>query len=140
MDKTRYKPLIDKLFWIIFSPTVCLIAAMTVVSSIEPFTLFIAIPIDLAVVYLLVSPLFGYVELRQDSVYIKYGFFLKKEIPYKKIRGVVKERKFYSDSMMSLKNAYEHVNIKYNTFDITTVSVVNNDAFITALNKALIHN
>jgi hypothetical protein len=36
--------------------------------------------------------------------------------------------------MASLKNALEHVNIKYNTFDIVSVSVVDNDGFIEELN------
>ena len=48
-------------------------------------------------------------------------------------KGIVKERKFYAESMMSLKNAFEHINIKYNAFDVTTVSVVDNDGFIKML-------
>jgi hypothetical protein len=36
--------------------------------------------------------------------------------------------------MLSLKNALEHVNIKYNNFDIVSVSVVDNDGFIEELN------
>ncbi len=35
--------------------------------------------------------------------------------------------------MLSLKNSIEHVNIKYNTFDIMTVSVADNDGFIKEL-------
>ena len=77
--------------------------------------------------YCLVSPLFGYVELREDCVWIRCGFFLKKQIPYERIRTVTKERKWYSDSMISLKNAFEHINIKYNTFDLFSVSVVENE-------------
>ena len=52
------------------------------------------------------------------------------EIPYTSIRDVCKERKFYSDSMMSLKYTLEHVNIKYNRFDLVSVSVVENDELI----------
>jgi hypothetical protein len=59
---------------------------------------------------------------------------MTREIPYSKIRGFVKERKFYSESMTSLKNALEHVNIKYNSFDVVTVSVTDNDDFIGELN------
>ena len=29
--------------------------------------------------------------------------------------------------MISLKNAFEHINIKYNTFDLFSVSVVENE-------------
>ena len=55
---------------------------------------------------------------------------LKKEIPYHKIRAIEKERGIYCNSIMSLKNALDHINIKYNKFDITTVSVVDNDDLI----------
>jgi len=82
--------------------------------------------VSLFVGYFLVSPLFGYVELREDGLYIKYGIFLKKTISYESIRGVKIESRFYSDSMMSLKLSYEHINIKYNKFDVTTVSVRDN--------------
>ena len=55
---------------------------------------------------------------------------LKKEIPYHKIRAIEKERGIYCNSIMSLKNALDHVNIKYNKFDVTTISVVGNDDLI----------
>ena len=60
---------------------------------------------------------------------------MKKEIPYDKIRGIEKERKLISPSILSIKNALDHVNIKYNTFDVTTLSLVNSDEFIDNLNK-----
>lgn len=137
LKNKRYKPLVDKFFWIISLPTAFLILALIVTAAFYPTLLFIAIPLALLVIYVIVSPLFGYVELRENSVYIKYGLLLKKEIPYDKIRGTVKERKLYSDSMMSLKNAFEHVNIKYNTFDVVTVSVVDNDTLIKELEDRL---
>ena len=130
----RYKPLIDKLFWIISIPTLLLMAALTVISVFDTVALIVVGVVDLAVIYLLVSPLFGYVELREESLYIKYGLILKKEIPYSRIRGTAKERRWYADSMLSLKNALDHVNIKYNSFDVTTVSVVENDEFVEQLN------
>lgn len=131
----RFKPLVDKLFWIISVPTLLLICAGTVISVFSPAALLVMIPVDLFVIYFLVSPLFGYVELRENSLYIKYGFILKKEIPYDQIRGVSRERKFYSDSMMSLKCSFEHINVKYNTFDVTCVSVVGNDFLISELKE-----
>ena len=137
MKNKKFKALVDKLYFIIALTAILPIAAVTVVSAFYPLTLFITVPVDILVLYFLISPLFGYVELRENSVYIKYGFIIKKEIPYSKIRGAVKESKFYSESMMSLKNSFEHVNIKYNIFDITTVSVVNNDAFISELNERI---
>ena len=134
MQRKRFKPLIDKLFWIISIPLCVLMTAFTVFATIlQPSLLFFMLTVDAFVAYFLISPLWGYVELREHTVFIKYGFFLKKEIAYDKIRTAEKTRKFYSESMMTLKNAIEHVNIKYNTFDVTTVSVVTNDDFIREL-------
>lgn len=133
----KYKPLVDKLFWITFIIVILLLVGVTVPVFLYPAPLAIVITllVDLIVVYLLVSPLFGYVELRESSLYIKYGFFLKREIPYSKIRGVNKEKKLYADSLLSLKNAVEHINIKYNTFDVTSISVTRNDEFIKELTE-----
>ena len=135
MENKRYKPLVDKLFYIITIPTVVFLAVMTVISAFEPLSLLIIIPTDVFTLYFLISPLFGYVELREESVFIKYGFILKREIPYTKIRGTVKERSFIAESMLSLKNSFDHVRIKYNTFDVTIVSVVGNDEFVSELTK-----
>ena len=133
MKRKRFKPLVDKLFWIIAIPTAVLIASATALAALAPTILFVMLPIDLFVVYFLISPLFGYVELRETAVFIKYGFFMKKEIPYVSIRGVSAERKFYADSMLSLKNSFDHLNVKYNTFDLTSISVVGNDELKRAL-------
>ena len=91
----RYKPLLDKLFFIILIPTVILLVTGTVFAAFDTFALFIMIPVDLFALYFLVSPLFGYVELRENTLFIKFGFFMKREIAYEKIRGTVKERKFF---------------------------------------------
>ena len=135
MENKRYKPLVDKLFFIIFIPTAFLMVGLTIFACFEPIALLIMLPSDLLTFYFLLSPLFGYVELRESSLFIKYGLILKREIPYDKVRGAEKVRKFYSESMMSLKNSFEHVNIKYNSFDVTSVSVVENDNFIEELNE-----
>ncbi len=135
----RYKPLIDKLYFIIAIPTLILIAAVTALICFFPdiLALLIIIPVDLLVIYFLISPLFGYAEPREETLFIKYGFILKKEIPYNRIRSAEKGRRWYSESMISLKNSFEHVNIKYNSFDVTTVSVNDNDAFINELNSKI---
>lgn len=130
MEIKRYKPMIDRLFYLISLPTAALMIGFTVLAFFEPSALFVVLPVDVLVVYFLISPLFGYVELRGETVFIKFGFFMSREIPYAKIRGASKSRRWYSDSMMSLKNAMEHVNIKYNTFDMVSVSVVGNDELI----------
>ena len=138
MTKTRrFQPLFDityKSIWISLS---VLMALFTALAALEPTALFVMIPTDLFVLYFLLSPLFGYVELREEVVFIRFGLILKREIPYEKIRGITKERKFYSDSMLALKNAMEHVNIKYNTFDVMSVSVMDSEAFVTELEKRI---
>ena len=137
MTPIRFKPLIDKLFFIVFTPTLALTLAACIVPAVfSPQTLFITLPVFLFVLYFIISPLFGYAELREDGLFIKYGIILKKFIPYEKIRSAEKARKFYSETMMSLKNAFEHVNVKYNSFDVTAVSVKTNDEFIDKLLEA----
>ena len=131
MEVKRYKPKIDRLFWIISAIALAVTLLPVILCAIfSPTSLFVTLPVLLFVLYFLISPLFGYVELRERTVFIKFGFILKREIEYTKIRGLVKGRKIYSDSMLSLKNSLEHVNIKYNIFDMLTVSVTDNDAFI----------
>ena len=104
LQNKRYKPLIDKLFLYIWIPTTFIMIALTAVCATNLLALIIIIPVDLFTYYFLFSSICGYVELRESSVFIKFGFIIKREIPYNKIRGLVKERKFYSDSMLSLKN------------------------------------
>ena len=133
MPNQKFKPLIDKLFYIIWIPTSALMLVATAFAIFEPITLWIMLPTDAFVFYFLLSSLVGYVELRENSIFIKFGFIIKREIPYDKIREIKKERKVHSESMLSLKNSMEHVNIKYNYFDVITVSVVDNDKFIREL-------
>lgn len=130
MEIKRYKPLLDKIFWIIWVPTLILLAVATVITAADIIAFILMISVDLFTVYFMISPLFGYVELREESIFVKLGFFMKKEIPYNRIRDVEKTRKLYSDSMSALKNSLDHVNIKYNRFDVLSVSVVNNDDLI----------
>ena len=133
MENKRFKPLFDKLFGIIWIPTSILMISVTVLAAFRPVALLIMIPTDVFTFYFLLSSFFGYVELRENSLFIKFGFVLKKEIPYDKIRELKKERKFYSESMLALKNSFEHVNIKYNKYDVISVSVASNDEFMREL-------
>lgn len=133
MPQKRYKPKYDKIFWWTWIPTVMLLIAATVIAALEPTALFVVIPTDAFTLYFLFSSLVGYAELRERSVFIKFGFILKREIPYAKIRGVTKERKLYADSTVALKNSLEHLNIKYNVFDVASVSVRDNDEFLSEL-------
>jgi len=133
----KFKPKLDKLFFIVTIITLVLIIGATAIAILAPIALLIMIGVDIFALYFLFSPLFGYVELREDSLFVKFGFIMKREIPYSKIRGLSKERKVYADSMLSLKGALEHVNIKYNSFDIVSVSVCSNDELIEALQERL---
>ena len=137
MENLIFKPKYDKLFWCIWIPTSILMLGVTAIGFYAPTTLFLLIPIDLFTFYFLISPLSGYVELRQSTLFVRFGFFITREIPYAKIRGLMKERRWYSESMLSLKSAMEHVNIKYNAFDVLTVSVTDNDALILAIEERI---
>ena len=130
MENKRYKPLIGKMFFIIWIPTLIFLAVVTIMSAAYISALLIMLATDIFTVYFLVSSLVGFVELREDSVFVKLGFFTTREIPYNKIRDVSKEHKLYADSMLSLKNSLDHVNIKYNRFDVLSVSVVDNDELV----------
>ena len=138
MKKQRFKPKFDKLFRILLILTNVLVIVPVVITaffSVE--AIYILIPIFLFVNYFLISPCFGYVELLESELFIKYGFFLKKSIPYSKIRDVEMDKRWYSESMMSLKNSLDHINIKYNRFDVTSVSVVENEELIEALKERI---
>ena len=125
----RYRPLVDKLFWITTIIAVSLLLGVTIAVCLYPDGLAIAIvlAVDLLTLYIILSPLFGYVELGEKSLFIKFGLVLKREIPYDKIHGLKKERRTYSESILSLKNAMEHIDIKYGSYQVVTVSVVDND-------------
>ena len=127
MENKRYRPLIDKVFWITWVPTVALMIVANIISFFDIVAVLIMLSVDIFTLYFLVSSLVGYVELREETVFVKLGFFVKKEIPYNAIREITKEHKLYADSMSALKNALDHVNIKYNKFDVLSVSVVDND-------------
>ena len=137
MENKRFRPMIDKSFWCVWVPTVALLAVGTVIALSAPIALCIMVATDLLTLYFLVSPMFGYVELREETVYIKFGLLTDKEIPYEKICDVSKARKIYADSMVSLKNSLEHMNIKYNRFDVVSVSVITNNELISELEKRI---
>ena len=130
MKNKIFKPLFDKVYTTIFVFLAIFMIVITVINAKYPIALWIMIFTDIFTFYFLISPCFAYVELREKSVFIKFGFIMKREIFYKEIRTLEKQRRFYSDSLLSIKNSMEHVNIKYNTFDAVSVSVVGNDSFI----------
>lgn len=133
----KYKPAIDKLFYIVWIPISIIMIVSTVLSFFNIGSLILMLGIDIFIFYFLFSSISGYVEIREDYLYIKFGFILKKQIPYKVIREVIKERKIYSTSFLSLKNALEHIVIKYNKYDDVTVSIKNNDDLIKEIKKRI---
>ena len=140
MENKVYKPLFDKSFYIIWIPTLLLLAVATFISASAVVALLILIAADVFTLYFLFSSLSAYAELRADCLYIKFGFIIKREIPYSSIRGVKKEHKIIAETIFSIKNALDHVVIKYNKFDAVTVSVKENDSFISALEERMAQN
>ena len=135
MKNKRYKPKLDKYFWFIWIPLIIYLTIGTLLSIHTPIALIIFLLTELFCLYFMISSLVGYVELRENSVYIKFGFIIKRDILYTKIRELNKERRVITYSYLSLKNALEHVNIKYNKYDMVTVSVIDNDELIKEINK-----
>lgn len=135
MKHKRYKPLIDKYFLLIWIPVAILLIIGTIITFLEPLAFIIMIAVNLFTWYFMLSSLSGYLELRDESIYIKFGFIIKREIRYDKIRSVIKERKVMSTSPLSLKNALDHIVIKYNKFDEVVVSVMGNDDLLIELEE-----
>ena len=137
MTYKKFKPKIGRMFYVIWVPTVIFLITMTAVSFVAPLAFVILLLTDALTLYFLLTSLFGYVELRDDSVFVKFGFIATVQIPYSRIREVTKVRKLYADSIMSLKNSLEHVNIRYNRFDVVSVSVVDNDGLMNEIEKRI---
>ena len=133
MENKIYKPLFDKMYWIVLYPTVTLLAIFTVLAAFAPLLLILMLPVDLFTVYFLITPLFGYVEVRESSLYIKCGLILKRDIPFDKIRSVSKKNVCYSDSMISLKHSAEHLTVEYGDSDLISISVVGNDELMSEI-------
>lgn len=130
----RYRPKVGGLYFAIFVPTLTLILAVTVFAAIyDPFSLIVTAAVFLLILYFAVSPLFGYAELRDESLHIRYGFIMKVDIPYSKIRSVKRRRRAISYSTVSLKCDVEHIEIGYGSFDETTISLVDADEFVREL-------
>ena len=134
----KYRVKVDRLFYWLFIPITAILLGVTVTLGIlDAVALAIILPIDLFILYFLVSPLFGYCELREDTLFIRYGLIITRSIPYEKIRAIEKKRAFYTYSMLSLKCSFSHIDIKYNRFDVTSVGVVDSDIFASLLSQKL---
>ena len=133
----RFTPKLDKLYWVTLLITNVVCVSLIIATLFEPKSLFITIPVIIFVEYFFVSPLFGYVELREDHLFIKYGFFLKKSIKYSSIRDIRSERTALSDTLFSLKSSLDHLRIMYNRFDYTVVSVKDNEKLSEEVKKRI---
>ena len=134
----KYRVKVDGLFYWLFIPITAILLGVTVTLGIlDAVALAIILPIDLFILYFLVSPLFGYCELREDELFIRYGLIITRSIPYEKIRAIEKKRAFYTYSMLSLKCSFFHIDIKYNRFDVTSVGVRDGDEFIGRLEEKI---
>ena len=134
----KFRPRVDKYYLWIAIPTEIFLIVMTVMTLVH-FTLFglivMLIALALSSFFILAPIFFGYAELRDDELFVDFGVFIKRSIPYSRIRAIEKKRRFYSESMLSLKCAIDHVDIKYNRFDVLSLSLCNEDKFIAELNK-----
>lgn len=138
MEIIRFRPLIDRLYYLPLLFTALVLTPLTVLTALaEPMMLAFTIPTDLFCLYFFISPLFGLVELRENAIFIRYGFFLRREIPYASIRGTRRARGLYGESMLSLKSGMEHLHILYDRYGITTVSVKDNDRLALEIEKRL---
>ena len=102
MQNKIYKPKLDWLFHVIWIPTVILLIAGTILSFASLPALLIMLATDIFTLYFLVSPLVGYVELRENTVFIRYGFILTREIDYLHIRDMKKERKLSKKIILNI--------------------------------------
>ncbi len=137
METKRYKPRFDKLFLWIVIPTAALMLAVFALTAVQRSVggfIFIGAT-TLFVAYFFISPCFGFVELREETVFFKFGFFLKREVSYARIRGIERKHTVIADSILSLKNAMDHVNIKFNSFDLFSMSLKDEEDFISEIKK-----
>ena len=133
MEKMRFKPKFDRLYWLITIPTSLFILAAIVMCAIVGEGLIIMIPVSALTFYFLFIPFFTYAELTDEGLYIKYGAFIKRTIPYKSIRKIEKGRGIIGEAMLSMKNALDHVTVRYNRFDMTVLSLKSEDIFVKEL-------
>ena len=132
----KYFPLVDSLFYVYTAVfTVIVLAVGAAFAFLASEVLVWYAPLCLLLFVPVLSPLFGYAELREECLFIRFGLLIKREIPYPVIRKTAKENKIYSDAMLSLKTAKEHVNISYNSFDLISISVKNSEDFLRELDK-----
>ena len=137
MNKKKYKPLIDKYFYCIWIPLSILLITFTVFSIAELPALLIMLATDIFTFYFMFSSLLGYCQLRENTLYVKFGFILKREIKYEDILELKKERGVMTYTMLSLKNALDHITIKYNKYDLIAISIKNQEEFILELEKKI---
>ena len=69
------------MFYIIWIPTVAFLSVMTLISTVELFAFLIMLATDIFTLYFLFTSLVGYVEFGEKILFVKFGFFLKREIP-----------------------------------------------------------
>ena len=131
----RYKPRLDRLFYgfAIFTAAIVLGALIPSLYGGGAFAIAVTLGTLILCGYFLISPCFGYAELREETLFVKFGFFLSREIPYEKIYAMEKKHTMVADSILSLKNAMDHLNVKYNRFDLISMSLQNEEDFIAAL-------
>lgn len=134
----RFKPYFDKTFKVVLflSSALCLMLFVAL-SFVDFFAMLVCLACALLTAYFIISPLFGYAELRDKTLYVKFGIIMEKEIEYSRITRIKRGRGFYSDSFVSLKNSMEHITVWCGIGESVTLSVVDNDRFATELEERI---
>ena len=138
----KFKPYIDKYFYVpIIFVLILFIAPITVgIICRQADQIIVTSVLFVVIGVLLTSPLFGYVKIEEDHIFIKYGLFYKRKILYTSIKEISKEHKYYATSLFSHKTSLDHVFIKFDEANDTCVSVKNMDVFIALVEEKRLYS
>lgn len=135
----KYRVNIDKYYYITIV-VVSLILLIPLILSIVAKRVWVILVVAFLIIfveYLLFSCFIGYAKLEEDHLVIRYGFIIKRRLPYEIIRGVEKKSSYFSESLISLKTTKNCVVVLFNTYDNTTISIKDEDDFIEKLLEKL---
>ena len=68
MNNQKFRPKIDKFFYLIWMPIVIIMLGITIISFTELVAFILMLCTDIFTFYFMISSLAGYVELRENSL------------------------------------------------------------------------
>lgn len=133
----KFKPQVDKYFYvpIIFVLILFIVPIMVGIVCKQMDQIIITAVLFIVIGTLLISPLFGYVKVENDYLYIRYGLFFRRKITYASIKEVEIEHKYYATSLISHKTSLNHLFIKYDSLNDTCVSVKDMDVLLALIEE-----